>query len=94
MFFYLLTFVYIFFLFATRKSQYSHAQINRDPKLAKIAELTEENARLKKRIVALEKEMKELAAINRKPSARQKATSTITPEMSTVPMKKACCVVS
>jgi cell division protein FtsB len=85
----------ILFLFATRKSKYSHAQINRDPKLAKIAELTEENARLKKRIVALEKEMKELAAINRKPSARQKATSTrITPEMSTVPMKKACCVIS
>ena len=86
----------ILFLFATRKSKYSHAQINRDPKLAKIAELTEENARLKKRIVALEKEMKELAAINRKPSARQKATSTskISPEMSTVPMKKACCVVS
>ena len=84
----------ILFLFATCKSKYSHAQINRDPKLAKIAELTEENARLKKRIVALEKEMKELAAINRKPSARQKGTSTISPEMSTVPMKKACCVIS
>jgi len=67
----------------TKKIQ-NKAQVNRDPKLARIAELTKENGALRAKVLELEKVVKELRRedIARKPSAREKATATISPAIS------------
>ena len=76
------------------------ARVNRDPKLARIAELTEENQRFKKKIKELERELEEtqnkLSDLTRKPSIREKSTS-VSPETTTdliATKKGGCCVIS
>ena len=86
----------------TKKIQ-NKAIINRDPKLNRIAELTEENSTLKERITQLEFELEQMKnqieeMISSKVSARTKGTATVSPAASLVLQKEekgsGCCVVS
>ena len=79
----------------TKKIQ-NRATINRDPKLARIVQLTEENQTLKAKIEILEHELQVMKdSILKKPSAYAKSTATVSPATSmSVGNKTKCCVIS
>ena len=79
----------------TKKIQ-NRATINRDPKLARIVQLTEENQTLKAKIEILEHELQVMKdSILKKPSAYAKSTATVSPATSmSVGSKTKCCVIS
>jgi hypothetical protein len=79
----------------TKKIQ-NRATINRDPKLARIVQLTEENQTLKAKIEILEHELQVMKdSILKKTSAYAKSTATVSPATSmSVGNKTKCCVIS